>query len=80
MRVWVEMFTPTLTSNLPVAGLVSVTEPVEASLLVVKPVASIGSETSLVTDSAADAALPPSAPSNLYGIKYPFSSICLSAS
>ena len=49
VRVWVEMFTPTLTSTLPVAEL-------------------------------AEASSSLSAPSNLYGIRYPFSSICLSAS
>lgn len=60
VRVWVEMFTPTLTSTLPVAELAEVPQS--------------------ISESVAELAEALSAPSNLYGIRYPFSSIFLSAS
>lgn len=68
VRVWVEMFTPTLTSLLPDAELESDAEPaslvaelVEASLCSAEPVASTGS----VTDALSLLFVP----SNLYGIR-----------
>jgi len=95
VRVWVEMLTHTLTSTLSftapastaellpasVAELVEapeaveVAEPVEAPEAL-RPVTSTGSATNFVTDEASWF----SKPSNLYGIKYPFSLICLKAS
>ena len=61
VRVWVEMFTPTLTSLLWDAELV------EALRSVAEPAEAIEAASCL------------SESSNLYGIKYPFSSICLTA-
>ena len=60
VRVCVEIFTPTLTSTLPVAELAEVPQS--------------------ISESVAELAEALSAPSNLYGIRYPFSSIFLSAS